>query len=245
MKTIKKIAVFAILASFSLTMSAQGFAKFEIEGGMADGSIRFAKEGASKVEVIAGSNVDLKNVKCKYKLLGGCSLATALDKDFTKPQTVTVNKNNGTSNEWEITVKKITPAPLPINLEFSKTNPAVWTPEVKGWINAGTDESKPTVVRFGNYNVGFIVAFEGEAKEVSFDLILVGKAGDAFNGAFEVMTSVDGISWTNIEGFDSKLTADSQFKCPVSSDARFIKWNYKERGEKQNVNLNNIIVSAK
>ena len=55
------------------------------------------------------------------------------------------------------------------------------------------------------------------------------------------MTSADGINWKNIEGFDNKLTMDSQFTCPVSSDARFIKWNYKER-EKQNVNLNNIII---
>ena len=241
MKLSKKLTAVAAIACLSLTVSAQGFSKFTIEGGMADGSIKNVKEGTSKIEVIAGSDVNLKNVKFKYKLLSGCSLANGLSKNFTEPQTVTVNKNNGSSKEWEIKVKKLTPAPLPINLEFSKTVPAVWTPETKGWVNAGTDESKPTVVRFGNNNVSFIVAFEGEAKEVSFDLNLVGKGDDTFKGVFEVMTSADGINWKNIEGFDNKLTMDSQFTCPVSSDARFIKWNYKER-EKQNVNLNNIII---
>lgn len=237
-----KIAVFTALACFSLGVSAQGFAKFTIEGGLADGSIKNVKEGTSRIEVIAGKDVNLKNVKFKYKLLSGCSLENGLSKNFTEPQTVTVNKNNGTSKEWEIKVKKLTPASLPIRLEFSKTNPAVWTPETKGWVNAGTDESKPTVVRFGNNGVSFIVAFEGEAKEVAFDLNLVGKADAAFNGTFEVLTSADGINWTPIEGFDNKITADSQFKCPVSNNARYIKWNYAKR-EKQNVNLNNIIIN--
>ncbi len=245
MKTIQKITMLAALACISLGASAQGFRQFTIEGGLADGSIKHIKEGPSKVEVIAGKDVNLKNVKFKYKLLSGCSLANGLSKDFTQPQTVTVNKNDGTSKEWEIKVKKLTPASLPLNLKFSNDMPSVWTPETKGWITAGTDESKPMTVRFGNYGVSFIVAFEGEAKEVAFDLELVGKAEDTFNGKFEVSTSADGLNWTPIEGFDAKLTKNSKFACPLSNDARYIKWTYAERAGKQNVNLNNIVVSAK
>lgn len=245
MKAIQKITAFAVLACISLGVSAQGFRQFTIEGGLADGSIKHIKEGPSKIEVIAGKDVNLKNVKFKYKLLSGCTLENGLSKNFTEPQMVTVNKNNGTSKEWEIKVKKLIPAPLPLNLEFSNDAPSVWTPETKGWISAGTDESKPMTVRFGNYGVSFIVAFEGEAKDVTFDLTLVGKAEDTFNGKFEVLTSADGLNWTPIEGFNGKLTKNSDFTCPLSSDARYIKWSYVERAEKQNVNLNNIVVSAK
>lgn len=242
---IRKITAFAVLAFISLGVSAQGFRQFTIEGGLADGSIKHVKEGPSKIEVIAGKDVNLKNVKFKYKLLSGCSLESGLSKNFTEPQTVTVNKNNGTSKEWEIRVKKLTPAPLPLNLKFSNNVPSVWTPETKGWVTAGTDESKPMTVRFGNYGVSFITAFEGEAKEVSFDLALVGKAEDKFDGKFEVLTSADGLNWTPIEGFNAQLTKNSTFTCPLSSNARYIKWTYVERADKQNVNLNNIVVSGK
>ena len=238
----KKITLLALATCMSAGVSAQGFRQFTIEGGLAEGSIKNVKQGASKVEVIAGKDVDLKNVKFKYKLLSGCSLENGLDKNFTQAQTVTVNKNDGSSKEWEIKVKKITPTPLPLQIKFNDENPSVWTPETQGWVTAGTDESKPTTVRFGNHGVSFIAAFEGEAKEVSFKLTLVGKEGEAFEGDFQVLTSADGLTWTKIEGFKAELTTNSRFTCPVSSDARYIKWIYVKREGKQNVNLNQITI---
>lgn len=242
MKTMKKITLLAVAACLSAGASAQGFRQFTIEGGLAEGSIKHVKEGASKIEVIAGKDVNLKNVKFKYKLLSGCSLENGLGKNFTEPQTVTVNKNDGSSKDWEIRVKKITPASLPLNIKFSNEVPSVWTPETKGWVTAGTDETKPMTVRFGNNGVSFIAAFDGEAKEVSFKLTLVGKEGAEFEGDFKVLTSADGLTWTEIEGFDDELTKDSRFTCPVSSGTRYIKWLYAERENKQNVNLNNISI---
>lgn len=244
MKTMNRIAAFALTVCLAVGASAQGFRQFTIEGGLADGSIKHMKEGPSKVEVIAGKDVDLKKVKCKYRLLSGCTLEHGLDKDFTRPQTIKVNKNDGTSKDWEITVKKINPAPLPLNLKFTEENPAVWTPETQGWVNAGTDEGKPMVVRFGNHGVSFIAAYEGEAKEVSFQLYLVGKDGDTFGGKFQVLTSADGLTWTDLEGFDGQLTIEKRrtITCALPADARYIKWLYVTRDGKQNVNLNNICV---
>ncbi|MEG2514203.1 MAG: hypothetical protein RSA92_02615 [Bacteroidaceae bacterium] len=243
MKTKKLLLACAVLTTFTLSVSAQGFAKFSADNALSEGSIKFAKEGPSKVEIIVGEQADLKNINFKYKLLSGSSIENELSKDFTNPQTVTVNKNDGTSKEWIIVVKKLAPATLPLTIAFDKVTPAVWTSATKGWVNSGTDETKPMVVRFGNKNVSFITAFNNAAKEVSFDLNLVSKTNDKFNGKFEVSTSVDGKDWKELSDFNNdKLTTDSHFSCSVPSDARFIKWNYKER-EKQNVNLNNITIN--
>ena len=65
MKLIKKLTAVAAIACLSLTVSAQGFSKFTIEGGMADGSIKNVKEGTSKIEVIAGLITAAVRIKSK------------------------------------------------------------------------------------------------------------------------------------------------------------------------------------
>lgn len=242
MKTVKLLIALLTITSFHFTATAQGFAKFNVEGAISEASIKNVKQGPSKVEVIVGENVNLKNVKFRYNLLSGCTLDGSLSKDFTEPQTVSVSKNDGSAKEWIVEIKKVTPAPLPLVLEFGKENPAIWNADAKGWVSSGTDESKPTVVRFGNSKVSFIAAYEGEAKEVSFDLTLVGKAEDKYSGTFKLEASADGKTWKDVSSFDNgKITTDSHFTCPLDSDSRFVKWTYKERN-KQNVNLNNITI---
>ncbi|MGL4292836.1 MAG: hypothetical protein ACRCSQ_04595 [Bacteroidales bacterium] len=239
MKT-SKLILFAFACTLTMNASAQGFARFTANG--VKGSIKNIKNKPSKVEVIVGADTDLKNIDFKYKLLSDCSMDGTITADFSKPQEVTINKNDGTSKEWVIEVKKLAPASLPLEIEFSKTTPAIWTSETKGWVNQGTDESKPTVIRFGNSNVTFTAAFEGEAKEVSFDLNAVGKAGDKFDGSFAVETSADGVKWEKLNGFkDKDITIDSKFSCKLNKNARFVRWTYTER-IKQNINLNNISI---
>lgn len=221
-------------------VSAQGFARFTAEG--VKGSIRNLKNKPSKVEVIVSGASDLKNIDFKYKLLSGCSMNGTLTADFTQPQQVIINKEDGTSKEWIIEVKKLTPAPLPLEITFSKNNPAIWSSDVKGWINDATDESKPMTVRFGNANVSFTAAFESKASELAFDLNLVGKPGDKFQGDFAVETSANGLDWKKLSGFKAKeITFDSKFSIQLPKEARFIRWTYLVR-EKQNINLNNISI---
>ncbi|MEG1586791.1 MAG: hypothetical protein RR346_07940 [Bacteroidales bacterium] len=235
-----RLFILALACGATFGASAQGFARFTAEG--VKGSIRNIKNKPSKVEVIVDSNADLKNIEFKYKLLSDCSMTGELTADFSKPQQVIINKNDGTSKEWIVEVKKLTPAPLPLEISFSKNTPAIWTPETKGWVNQATDESKPTVVRFGNSNVTFTAAFEGEAKEVNFDLIFIGKPGDKFDGSFAVESSADGVKWEKLNGFKEKdITTNSQFSCKPNKNARFIRWTYTER-LKQNINLNNISI---
>ncbi|NDW09634.1 hypothetical protein D0T56_08230 [Dysgonomonas sp. 520] len=229
----------------SVNTFAQGFASFDVEGSLFKSSIKNIKTGPSKVEVIVGNDVDLKNVKFKYKLLSACRLEDKIDKNFTSPQKVEISKN-ATSKDWTILVKKLQPATLPLDISFSNDDPSIYNSSTKGWVTFNTDEGKPQVVRFGNSDVSFLVAFDGEAKDVSYDLKVVGAKGTEFDGKFEVSASPDGKNWNTIVTYDSKtpFSTDNSFTNELESDVRFVKWTYVTR-EKQNVNLNNIIVSPK
>lgn len=239
MKTYKLLLALAGIL-FVTGISAQGFASFSV--GDSKGVIRHIRNKPSQVDVLVDKQVDLSQVDFDYKLLGGCSLEKELTSDFRMPQNVIVHKNDGSLKEWVITLKKLIPASLPLNLSFSKANPAIWNMDAKGWVNCATDESKPMVVRFGNSNVSFVVAYEGEASEVSFDLSSVIKNNAAFDGVFVVETSNDGVVWRKLKGFkDKKITANSHFKCSLEPSVRFIRWVYQER-VKMNINLNNIQV---
>lgn len=238
--TANRTFLLALACCAALGASAQGFARFTAEG--VKGSIRNLKNKPSKVEVIVNSDADLKNIDFKYKLLSDCTLEGNLTGDFTKPQQVVINKNDGTSKEWIVEVKKLTPASLPLEIAFSKNEPAIWNAETIGWVSQATDESKPTVARFGNSGVTFTAAFNGEATEVAFDLHVVGKAGDKFDGSFAVESSADGVKWEKLNGFKEKeITTDSRFTCKPNKNARFIRWTYTDR-VKQNINLNNISI---
>lgn len=226
-------------------VNAQGFSSFSVEGALFKESIKNVKSGASKIEVIVGNDVDLKDVKFKYKLLSACRLEDKITKDFTSPQKVEVSKG-ADSKDWVIQVKKLQPAKLPLNLEFSDSNVSIYNSSKIGWATLGTDESKSNVVRFGNHNVSFIVAFEGVAKEVSYNLNVVGSKGTEFDGEFTVETSSDGKDWTSLVVYNknNSFTNNSSFTNSLNEDVRFVKWTYTKR-EKQNVNLNDIVVSPK
>lgn len=246
MKSYKKI-FFALLliSSFSAFANAQGFSSFKVEGELFKASIKNTKSGPSKVEVVVGDDVDLKKVKSKYALLSSCQMDGKIKDDFTSPQKVEISKG-AASKEWLIQVKKLQSAKLPLALNFAENNASIYTSSTTGWVTLGTDESKPSVVRMGNKDVSFIVAFDSEAKDVSYDLHVVGSKGTEFDGAFTVEVSADAKKWTPLATYNSKNTfsTDSNFTNELSSDVRFIKWTYKER-DKQNVNLNNILVSPK
>jgi len=241
----KKLYLILFCIGIFSGINAQGFSSFSVEGALFKESIKNVKTGASKIEVVVGDDVDLKNVKFKYKLLSASRLEDKITKDFTFPQKVEVSKG-ADSKDWVIQVKKLQPAKLPLKLEFSDSNMSIYNSSKVGWATLGTDESKSSRVRFGNQNVCFIVAFEDTAKEVSYSLNVVGSKGTEFDGEFTVETSSDGKNWTSLVIYNKSnpFTSDSNFTNHLNEDVRFIKWTYAKR-EKQNVNLNNIVVLPK
>ena len=110
-------------------------------------------------------------------------------------------------------------------------------------ILVGVDEEKNTVIRFGNEGVSFLVAFEGDANSVSYELSPVSKEPVNFDGVFYVETSVNGKDWKAIHTFNKRNNFDvsDKYTHPIESDVRYIKWTYSKRN-KLNVNLNNIEV---
>ncbi|GAB1415348.1 hypothetical protein MASR2M117_07540 [Paludibacter sp.] len=242
-----KKSFLAVFVSLILTLPvlAQGFATFTVEGSIVPASIKNVTNGNSIIEVLVFDNVDIKNVNYKYKLLGGCQLAKPLEKDFTNPQTVTVNKNDGSSKDWTVYVKRLTPASLPLELKFSNHNPSEWSNNVVGWAGLGVDTTKPTVIRFGNKDVSFWVAIKEPAKTLKYELKGVSKESVDFDGEFAVEVSADAKKWKTLTDFNSnnKLTADGQYEVGLTPEVRYIRWTYYERN-KLNVNLNNIVVTA-
>jgi hypothetical protein len=222
-------------------VSAQGFANFKVEGALTATLLKNNTKTASLIETIVPADVDIKTLPVKYKLLSSCSVdeSTPLDNDYTNAKHVVITKKDGTSKEWNINVHQLVPASLPLEIAFSKSNPC--SPEVssKPWAGYGLDYSKPTVARMGNDGIGLFAAYDAAASEVKFDLTVVG--GAEFKGEFDVETSVDGKKWSNLKTYKAgSFTGTETFTLDLPADARYVRWIYALREEKQNVNLNNI-----
>ena len=241
----KKIFLLMICFTCIQTLTfAQGFSTFTVEGALERPVIRNVNNGPSEIECIVNENVDIKNVDFKYKLLSGCSLESPLSKDFTNPQKVVVTKNNSNPKEWIVYVKRLVPAKLPLNLNFSAANTSDFRPDAVGWASIGVDARKNTVVRFGNQNVSFWTAYASPARYVSYELKPVSKDEVDFDGDFTVETSADGNKWKELHAFNSKngFDASGQYRHELPKDARFVRWTYLERN-KLNVNLNDISIT--
>lgn len=238
--------VFLILSIVGLATQAmaQGFASFYVNDALVPAVIKFVTgENPSTVETIVPASVDIKNVNFKYKLLSNCSMETTISNDFSSPQTVVVNKNNGDSKPWLINIKQLKPASLPLELSFSKDEPSEWDSSVEGWAGVGVDETKPTVIRFGNKGVSFWVAFDEPATSVSYNLWVVSKEHLKFDGEFVVEASKDGKKWKTIQEFDDRkpISEDGNYTNKLRKDDRYVRWTYYTRN-KQNINLNHIVV---
>lgn len=241
----KKLIVIILTAVFALPLFAQGFASFNVEGSLQPAVIRNITDGPSQIEVLVSEKTDIKNIKFKYKLYSGCSLEKELTADFTQPQTVVVNKNDGNSKDWVVNVKQLKAASLPLELTFSNNNLSIWDADVIGWAGIGIDPRITSVIRFGNKGVSFWVAINKPATKVDYQLRMVSKEKVSFDGEFVVEASKDGRSWELLKEFNeqNQISADGNYRHDISKDIRFIRWTYVSR-VKLNLNLNNIYVTA-
>lgn len=245
LKLMKKLIVFILTVVFALPICAQGFASFNVEGSFQPAMIKYNVEGPSVIEVLVNEKTDIKNINFKYKLNAGCTLANELTPDFTLPQTVIINKNDGNSKEWVVNVKQLKASSLPLELTFSNNNPSVWDSRVIGWAGIGIDPRITSVIRFGNKGVSFWVAIKQPATKVDYQLKMVSKEKVSFDGEFVVETSKDGRSWELLKKFNeqNQISADGNYRHDIRKDVRFIRWSYVSR-VKLNLNLNNIYVTA-
>jgi hypothetical protein len=241
----KKIILSLLSFVFVLPVFSQGFASFNVEGSLQPAVIKNIVDGPSLIEVLVTEKTDIKNVNFKYKLFSGCSLAKELTKDFTQPQTVVVNKNDGTSKEWLVNIKQLKAASLPLELIFSNNNLSVWDSGVVGWAGIGIDPRITSVIRFGNKGVSFWVAINKPATKLDYQLKMVSKEKVSFDGEFVVETSKDGRSWDLLKEFNeqNQISMDGNYRHDIAKDVRFIRWTYVSR-VKLNLNLNNIYVTA-
>ena len=244
----KKLIIFCIISTISCaSVFGQGFVFFNPDGALTETYLKNHKEGVNSViETIVSDKTDITNLSVKYKLLSNCSFSaeTPLKNDFSTVNYVTIDKKGEDSKNWTLIVHQLKPAPLPLNLSFSKSNPCDLSFEnPKPWAGYGIDYTKPTVVRFGNAGAGFFVAFEGEAKEISFELNCVGKDNPEFNGEMDVEYSQDGLKWKTLITYTPLKPFKNGEKnvLPLPANARYVRWVYAVR-EKINVNLNNISI---
>lgn len=241
-----KKLIFSVLSIvLVLPVFSQGFASFNVDGSFQPAVIKYVTDGPSFIEVLVNEKTDIKNVKFKYKLNGGCSLEKELKTDFSQPQTVVVNKNDGSSKEWIVNVKQLKAASLPLELTFSNNNLSIWDQSIVGWAGIGIDPRITSVIRFGNKGVSFWVAINKPAKKLDYQLKMVSKESVKFDGEFIVEASADGQSWSLIKEFNeqNQISADGNYRHDITKDVRFIRWTYQTR-VKLNLNLNNIYVTA-
>lgn len=226
------------------TTAAQGFSSFKVENSLCPASIRNVVDGVSIVEVLVGENTAIENVKYSYRLYSNSRLSKELTPDFSTPQQVTIEKSDGTSKEWKVVVKQLKPAKVPCRFDFSESNPSVWNNAVTGWAGIGLDETKPSVIRFGNKGVSFWVAVDGKATKVNYKLVPVSKTRVEFDGEFVVDASTDGRSWEELKTFNSgsQISIDGNHQHDLPRNVKYIRWTYVLRN-KLNLNLNNIVIS--
>lgn len=240
----KIIILLVIISGLQFSAFSQGFASFRVKGELEQAKIKHVKNGASIIEVIVASDVDLKDLDYKYRLLSNCYLDDDLDFDFSEPKRVTVYKNDGSSKDWIIYVKRLVPASLPFELNFSKHNFSEWNSDVVGWAGIAIDKRKKTVIRFGNKGVSFWVAINQPAKRLTYKLTPVSRDKVSFDGVFIVETSQDGKDWETLTEFNSKhqFSETEVYKHELNKKVRFVRWTYVDRN-KLNINLNNISIT--
>lgn len=240
----KKIIILSFALLSVVVMYGQGFKSFTVDGQLFPTYIKDYSNSTSLVDVVVGKDTDLKNIKFQYHLYSRSFLLNDISPDFTEPQYVTITKRGVGEKTWKVRVKPLIPAKLPLTLNFSKSNLSEWSSSVVGWTGIGIDEKKNTVVRFGNHGVSFIVAFDEDAKYISYDLTPVSKEPVQFMGEFIVETSTDAKVWKPLKKFDEDNNFDSSnnYTHSLEKGVRYIKWTYVDR-VKLNINLNNINVT--
>ncbi len=154
--------------------------------------------------------------------------------------------DNSSWAKYNITLKAIKPAPLPLEIKTGAGNfdSNSWTKETVGWAASCIDKSQ-TLIRFGSVNRNFVVAFNDTPDSLIYTIKFLAATWDVAN-IFDIDGSADGITWTSIKQYNateampiSSPTVVTRLK--IAPEFRYIRWVYTKRNS-TNVSLENILV---
>ncbi len=151
--------------------------------------------------------------------------------------------------DYNITVKVINPAPLPLEIttgadgDFDSNS---WTPSTVGWAGACIDKDRD-VVRFGSANRSFVIAFSDVPDVLSYKIKFNGTWDEKPKNVFDIDVSEDGVNWTSLVKYDKNNPmpeSSTEMEEDLNSKVRYVRWVFTARDSKGgSVLLENISVT--
>lgn len=244
--------IFTLMAAMVLTSTAanaQRIKDITFEGANALSKCGYANPAApapGTLEMIFPVGTDFSNMKATFVTDGTSTLTTnPVPTNFTTVQSVALITNDGTKKaSYNVNFRVITPASLPLNVEFTADNKPVWTADVKGWAGTCIDEAKATIV-LSNENRGFVLAFTDAPDKFSFELNRDANPWNETN-IFDVEQSADGLTWTSVKQYTgANAVADKTTKeeFSLNNSTRYLRLNYTKRFAPTGTKATNVYIN--
>lgn len=258
----KKITLLLLFIVATVSLSAQRISALTIEG--VPSCVPFASftptnnsltvPGDGQIIYPDGTDLSNVNVSVSYGTEATLDAPVPWPTDWTN--TITGVKITSTVSPfnwalYNITLKKIKPAALPLEIKTGTGNfdSNSWTTSTVGWAGACIDKTQ-TLIRLGSAKRSFMVAFSNAPDSLIYTIKALGTWAGS-NNIFDVDGSVDGISWTSIVQYNATTPMPPSSpaviaRLKIASEYRFIRWIYTTRNAAPgnfNVSLENIMVT--
>ncbi|MPM79821.1 hypothetical protein SDC9_126863 [bioreactor metagenome] len=157
------------------------------------------------------------------------------------------------TSAYTITMRKIKPATLPLELNFGKNFQAKSWQDTGdayiGWAGVCLEQNSSGIPKITNLKHQLILSFSGEAKELSYAISFGAEKWPGENN-FNVESSVDGLKWDILFQYNSsnpmagsKASKEDKLKTlALKSNVRFVRFVFSQRLGGGFESLNNIIV---
>lgn len=255
----KKITLLLLFIVATVSLSAQRISALTIEG--VPSCVPFASftptnnsltaPGDGQIIYPDGTDFSNVNVSVSYGTEATLDAPVPWPTDWTN--TITGVKITSTVSPfnwalYNITLKKIKPAALPLEIKTGAGNfdSNSWTTSTVGWAAACIDKNY-SLIRFGSAKKSFMVAFNSAPDSLIYTIKFLTTAWSTSN-VFDVDGSTDGINWTSIIQYNA--TTPMPLSSPavvtrlkISPQYRYVRWIYTTRVVTANVSLENILVT--
>jgi hypothetical protein len=255
----KKTTLLLSLLVIAVTLCAQRISTLTIEG--VPSCVPFASfnptnnsltlPGDGQIIYPDGTDFSNVNVSVSYGTEATLDAPVPWPTDWTN--TITGVKITSTVSPYNwalynITLKKIKPATLPLEIKTGSGNfdSNSWTTSTVGWAGACIEKSQ-TLIRFGSTKRSFMVAFNSAPDSLIYTIKFLTTAWSTSN-VFDIDGSTDGITWTSIIQYNattpmplSSPTVVTRLK--IAPEYRYVRWIYTTRVVTANVSLENILVT--
>lgn len=242
----KNFTLFTVLMLFAFsTTFAQRISDLTVEGETAltpFGAFNPKNNGkrTGTGEIIYKHTTDLSNVNVTLNVGSAAKVTEPSPWPTNWSSTVSGIKVSSTENanwaDYNITIKKIKPAPLPLIINTGSDgdfNSDSWTPETLGWAGAAIDKGK-NVIRFGSANRSFVVAFNESPDKIKFVMKSLGDWNAEVENIFDVEASPDGKNWTTVIKYSKTelmppASPPTEREFQLAPEDRFVRWIYSVR----------------